>query len=149
MAEKESRPATRPWDPFRELDLLADWNPLRSSSMLRALDERGPRWSPSMDIAENDDQFTVTVELAGAKKDDVTVEVHENVVTIRGEKRSEREEEKEQQRYVERTFGSFARSFSLPPNANGDAIRASFADGVLTVEIPKREEKKPKTISVK
>jgi HSP20 family protein len=102
-----------------------------------------------MDISEDDDHYVITVELAGAKKDDVTIEVHEDVVTIRGEKRSEREEKEEQRRYVERTYGSFSRSFSLPGNANADAIRASFADGVLTVEIPKREEKKPKTISVK
>ena len=102
-----------------------------------------------MDVAEDDDQYVITLELAGASKDDVTIEAHDDVLTIRGEKRSEREEKEEHRRYVERTYGSFARSFSLPANANADAIRASFADGVLTVEVPKQAEKKPKTIAVK
>ena len=74
-----------------------------------------------MDISEDDDQFSITLELAGGNKDDVTLEVHENVLTIRGEKRSEREDKSEQRRYVERSYGSFSRSFGLPGNAKPTA----------------------------
>ncbi len=101
-----------------------------------------------MDLSENDDRFVLTMELAGARKEDVTIEAHENVLTIRGEKRSERTDENEQRRYVERSFGSFSRSFTLPSNADPDSVDARLADGVLTIEIAKREEAKSKTIEV-
>ena len=88
------------------------------------------------------------MELAGAKKEDVTVEAHDQVLTIRGEKSNERSDENEQRRYVERSFGTFSRSFTFPANADAESVKASFSDGVLTVEIAKREEAKPKTIAV-
>lgn len=149
----EKTPATREtWDPFREIDLFRGWPSMRSLAGLR---ESGlpasARWAPSLDVSESPTHFIVTVELAGAKKEDVQVEVQDGVLTIRGEKRSEREEEeeKEQRRYVERSYGMFARSFSLPTNANEDDVKASFKDGVLSVEIAKREEAKPKAIQVR
>ena len=77
------------------------------------------------------------------------MEVHDGVLTIRGEKRSEREEEEEKRRYVERSYGMFSRSFTLPQNANADDVKASFNEGVLSVEIAKSEEQKPKEIVVK
>lgn len=137
------------WDPFRELDLFRGW------PGLRMLGGTGPgsltasaRWSPSMDVTETDTHFITTVELAGAKKEDVHVEVEDGVLTIRGEKRSERQEEKEQRRYTERSYGSFARSFTLPSNANEDDIKASFDDGVLKVEIGKREDAKSRAVQI-
>lgn len=144
MAEKETS-GLSPWDPFRELELFRGFAPFRD----RLRNSELARWAPAVDVAENDNGYTVTVELAGAKKDDVTVEVHDNVLTIRGEKRNEREEKDEQRRYVERSYGSFSRAFTLPANAAGDKVVAAFKDGVLTVEIPKQEESKPKVISVK
>ena len=146
----EKTPATvESWDPFRDLDLFRGWPSLRSLASLR---ESGfpslARWSPSVDVSESDSHYIVTAELAGASKDDVTVEMQDGVLTIRGEKKSEREQEDENQRYVERSYGMFSRSFTLPPNANEDEIKASFSEGVLTVEIAKREEKKPKAITV-
>ena len=141
--------AVRTWDPFRDFDLLGPWSPFRHLNTPSSGDLAAARWSPSVDIAESDGQFVVTVELAGASKDDVHVEVHEGVLTIRGEKRSEREESDEKRRYIERTFGSFTRSFTLPSNADGDRVEAGFKDGVLTVEIAKRGEDKPKAIAVK
>jgi HSP20 family protein len=149
MSENKPAPVER-WDPFRELDLFRGWPSLRSLAGLRG-DEGLPsfaRWSPSMDVSESDNQYVVTVELAGAKKDDVQVEMHDGVLTIRGEKKSEREEEEEHRHYVERSYGMFSRSFSLPANADEDQVKASFDDGVLTVEIAKTEEKKPKAIKV-
>jgi len=146
----EKTPALREsWDPFRELDLFRGWPSMRllggqRESALPAM----ARWSPSMDVSENDTHFVATVELAGAKKDDVHVEVEAGVLTIRGEKKSEREEENEQRRYTERCYGAFSRSFTLPTNANEDDIKASFDEGVLKVEIGKRDESKAKAIQV-
>lgn len=146
----DSTPAKRrSWDPFSDLDLFSRWPGWDAigapSSLLR---EHAVTWAPPMDLSENDDRFVLTMELAGARKEDVTIEAHENVLTIRGEKRSERTDENEQRRYVERSFGSFSRSFTLPSNADPDSVDARFADGVLTIEIAKREEAKPKTIEV-
>jgi HSP20 family protein len=150
MKEKQIATAST-WDPIRELELFRGRSPFRDSSMrtMGFLDEAPSRWVPAMDVTENDDQYALTIELPGTKKEDVTVEFHENVLTIRGEKRNEREEEGEQRRYVERSYGSFSRSFTLPANAAGDRVRASFKDGVLAIEIPKREEAKPTVIAVK
>jgi len=97
----------------------------------------------------DDDKYVITAEVPGAGKDDVTLEVHDNVLTLRGEKRSEREEKKEQVRYVERSYGSFSRSFTLPSNADANRVTADFKDGVLRVEVPKAAEAKPKVISIR
>jgi HSP20 family protein len=104
---------------------------------------------PAIDIAESDKAYVVTAELAGCKPEDVSVEVHEGVLSIRGEKKSERSEETEQSRWTERSFGSFHRSFRLAPDASQDQIDASFKNGVLTVKIEKTEENKPKVVRVK
>jgi HSP20 family protein len=100
-----------------------------------------------MDIRESKGGYAVTVELPGASKDDVSVECHDNVLTIKGEKRDEREEKDEHHHYVERRYGSFTRSFRLPAGAS-DEIQANFRDGVLTIEVAKHEEEKPKVISI-
>jgi HSP20 family protein len=156
---KESRALAR-WDPFSELDLWEGFGPFRefglgSSRLARMMEEmfgmrpaRAGRLVPALDIAEDDDGYVVTIELPGAKREDVTVECQDNVLTIRGEKKSEREEKKEQHRWVERTYGSFSRSFTLPPNARADQIKANFKEGVLTLTIPKAEEAKPKVINI-
>ena len=137
------------WDPFRELELFRSWPSTRLLGGLRPPEFAAQAaWSPSMDVSESDTHFMATVELAGAKKEDVHVEIEDGVLTIRGEKKSEREEEKDQRRYTERIFGSFSRSFSLPSNANPDEIKANFEDGVLKVEIAKCDEPKPKAIAV-
>ncbi len=96
MAEQEDRSLVR-FDPFEDLDFFGRGSPFRGrAGLARILDEGRPgRFIPAVDIAEDDDRYVITVEVPGAKKDDVTVEMHENVLTIRGEKRSEREEEKE------------------------------------------------------
>jgi HSP20 family protein len=146
-------------DPFTELELFSRSSPfqrgLQQGSPWRLLDEffgdaaaRGRGFAPSVDVTESTEEYVVTAELPGAKPEDVTVELHEGVLTLRGEKRSERDEHKEHARYVERVFGSFSRSFSLPQNADGDKVQAGFKDGVLTLRIPKREEAKPRTIAI-
>jgi HSP20 family protein len=104
---------------------------------------------PAIDIVENEKAYVVTSELAGCNRDDVSVEIHEGTLTIRGEKKSERSEENEQSRWTERTYGSFHRSFRLPADAASEKIDASFKDGVLTVEIARIEESKPQVVRIK
>jgi HSP20 family protein len=156
--KEESRGSLTAREPFGE---LGDWWPFgrgRSSHlqrMLRELDEEWPGsfmrggWLPALDIHETDGEYAVTVELAGARKEDVTVECHDGILTIRGEKKSEREEEKEKRRFVERRYGTFSRSFSLPSDADSEKIDAKFENGVLTLTIPKSEAAKPRTVAVK
>jgi len=83
------------------------------------------------------------------RKEDVTVELHEDVLTIRGEKKSEREEKKDRSHWIERSYGSFSRSFTLPANAVAEEMKATFKDGVLSVEIPKKEAAKARQIAIK
>jgi len=132
--------------PFSDLDLferLDPWGRMFGEGRLAAR-----TFAPAVDVAENDDEYVITAELPGAKKDDVTVELHEGVLTLRGEKRSEREEKKDQARFVERRFGTFSRAFTLPTNADGGKLTASFQDGVLTLRVPKLEEAKPRVINI-
>lgn len=131
-------------DPFR--DLFA--SPFRLGRTVREPATGGAvGWTPLMDIVEDDDGYSVSLELAGANKDDITVECHESLLTIKGEKKSEREEKDDHRHYVERTYGSFSRSIRLPADAS-EEVRATFKDGVLTVVIPKAEERKARTIVV-
>lgn len=104
---------------------------------------------PAIDVAETESEYVVTVELPGCKREDVSLEVRGDVLSVRGEKRNERASRKEQALWMERRYGAFSRSLVLPPSAAGDRIAASFCDGVLAIEIPKREEAKPKQIAIR
>jgi HSP20 family protein len=157
MSEKEKRAVSR-WDPFGELEPFFGWSGLRdvgSSRLARMMEEmfgvaptRAGGIVPALEVSEDEKQYTVSVELPGARREDVTIECQEGVLTIRGEKKSEREEKKEQRRWVERRYGSFSRSFSLPANALEDQVKATLKDGVLTLVIPKREEAKPRVVNI-
>jgi len=159
MAEKQQEETRLParWDPFGELFGGQRW-PFREmggprfSRMLEELfGERGKGQGlmPALDITEDDGNYKVTVELPGVVKDDVHVEVEEGILTVRGEKKTEREEKKGKARWTERSYGSFCRSFSLPANADADHVEASFKDGVLTLILPKTEAAKPRQVSIK
>jgi HSP20 family protein len=106
-------------------------------------------WVPAVDINESEDSFIITAELSGIKKNDVKITVDNNVITIRGEKKNELETKSVNTHRVERSYGSFERSFALPKSVKADAIDARFEDGVLTVTLPKTEEAKQKLIEVK
>ncbi len=159
MAEKEKKSSeTKPalYDPFTDLDFFERWSPFRTLLAPRARWAEDPWFaqsarsvSPSVDITEDDDAYHVSVELPGATRSDVTVEVKDDVLTVRGEKRNERQDKKEQARRVERFYGSFSRSFTLPSNAAADRVSASFENGVLQIAIPKREEAKPRIVSIR
>jgi HSP20 family protein len=145
---KENKPARR--DVWDELDPLRGFfhSPVRSRLIQSPWGDMPQRaWSPAVDVTENETSYAVSAELPGADKNDIGVECHENVLTIKGEKRDEREEEDEHRHYVERSFGSFTRSFRMPPDASDD-IDAKFHDGVLTVTVQKREEKKPRVVAI-
>jgi HSP20 family protein len=117
--------------------------------MVPARTERGTMWSPAVDVREDEDNFYVEAELPGMTKDDIELEVEQNRLSIRGERKFEKKEEGENYHFMERSYGSFYRSFTLPKNVDADAINAGYKDGMLTVTLPKKEEVKPKKVSIK
>lgn len=106
-------------------------------------------WSPSVDISETDDNFVVRAELPGMKKEDIELEVENNMLSIRGERKFEKTDEGENFHFMERSYGSFYRSFTLPKNVDSETIGAEYKDGMLVVTIPKKEEVKPKKVEIK
>jgi HSP20 family protein len=105
-------------------------------------------WSPAVDIKEESDKFVLHADIPGVKPEDIEINMESGVLTVKGEKNTEAETEKEGYKRVERTHGSFYRRFSLPDSANGEAISAKSKHGVLEITIPKREAIKPKRIDV-
>ena len=116
-------------------NLWEDWAPSHSDIM---------NWEPKVDIMRENGHFKLTAEFPGVEKDDIDVDVRENVLTLRGEKKSEVNEEKDDSTYVERSYGSFERSFRLPSDTNVEDIHAELTNGVLTVTIPVHEPEKRK-----
>jgi len=106
-------------------------------------------WSPLVDIKEEDNGFKVKVDLPGMDKDDICIEVDGNRLAISGERKFEQEEKKENYHFVERSYGKFYRSFTLPAIVQADKIDATYKDGVLEVNLPKKEEVKPKKVTIK
>lgn len=145
------------WNPFRELEemqrrmaALLDWSPFRRSTL--TTDEETitvPEWAPLVDIIEDDKEYLLKVELPEVSKDDVKVTVEGNTLTISGERKAEKEEKNRKYHRVERFYGRFVRSFTIPEDADPDNVRAEFKDGVLKVHLPKSEKARPKQIEVK
>jgi HSP20 family protein len=106
-------------------------------------------WTPAVDIAEQENDYVVKMELPGVNKDDVKISLESNILTIKGEKKQEKEEKNKNLHRIERSYGSFQRSFTLPTTVKSDRIDAFFKDGVLSISLPKAEEAKPKQIEVK
>jgi len=118
----------------------------------RTLDDDGvvsSHFVPATDVAEFDDHYLVTVDLPGLKKDDLKITLENNSLTISGEKKFENEEKKDSYHRIERGYGKFERSFTLPKFVKAEKIDANFKDGVLSLSVPKAEEAKQKTIEVK
>jgi HSP20 family protein len=105
-------------------------------------------WAPAVDICEGEHELVVKADLPDVKPEDLDIRVENNILTIRGERKFEKKAEEKNYLRVERSYGSFARSFSLANTVNTEAIKADYKDGVLTLNIPKREEAKPKQIKV-
>lgn len=106
-------------------------------------------WAPAVDIREDVDNYFVEAELPGMKKEEIEIELENNVLSIRGERKFERKQDSENYHFVERSYGTFYRSFSLPKNVDGENISAEYKDGVLHVAIPKKDEVKPKKVEIK
>lgn len=140
------------WDPFRE---LSEFQNRLGSFFGRAPAQKGrdggppSQWLPAVDIVEDDKEFLIKAELPDIKKGDVHVTVENGVLTISGERKFEKEENKRRYHRVERSYGSFTRSFSLPDGADASKVHAEFKDGVLQVHMLKSETAKPKQIDVK
>jgi len=140
------------YDPFRELRGLQDEiNRAFSSSFNRGGDSELTRgaWSPSVDIFENKDQIVLEVELPGMKPENVNISVENGVLTIHGERKFEKKDEQDNFHRVERSYGSFTRSFTLPPTVAADSADAVFENGMLRLTLAKREEAKPRRIEIK
>ena len=159
MAEKQESRLAR-WDPFADLGVLEPWGRFRrfgelSSILGRMVGEVGGEGeplsllAPKVDITETDGEYVVSAELPGVKREDMTLEIQEGVLTIRGEKKHERDEKNERGRRLERSYGAFSRTFSLPSDADGSKIEATFKDGVLSISISKKPEAKPAQVAIK
>jgi len=139
------------WDPWQEIVDKFDrytramTQPQAGSQEVMATGD----WAPRVDIAETDEAFVIKAEIPEVNKDDVKVTVDNGVLTIRGERKQEKGEEGKKFHRVERHYGSFARSFTLPDNVDETKVTASFKDGMLKLQIPKAEEAKPEVIEVK
>ena len=141
------------WDPFHDLITLQDrMNQIFEQTLARSRGDRegvmASTWSPAVDIYETTDSLVLKAELPGLTKDDIDIQVRENMLTLKGERRHEKEVKEEHYLRVERIYGTFQRVFTLPTSIQPDKIRASFKDGVLEVTIPKAEAAKPKHIKV-
>lgn len=141
------------YDPFRELRGLQDeMNRLFNLGVSRSGNGedivRGA-WSPSVDIFENQDKIVLEAELAGMKPEEVDISIENNVITLKGERKFEKTEDKDNYHRVERSYGSFVRSFTLPRTIVSDEAEADFQNGVLSIILPKREEAKARKIEIK
>jgi HSP20 family protein len=140
------------WEPTRELSSLSsDVNRLFNAFFDVPVGGNGTsvrRWVPAMDLVETEDHFVLRADLPGLSEQDVSIEVVDNVLTVSGERRTEHEDRKDGYHRVERAFGTFSRSLTLPEGVDPDAVEASFEHGVLEVRIPKPEERKPRKVAI-
>ncbi len=138
-------------DPFRELAALQDRvNRAFDSTLTRNRDEDlfTGTWAPPVDIYETKEKTVLKAELPGFDENQISLKFEDGILTIEGERKFEKENGDENYHRVERSYGKFIRSFTIPTNVDHEKIAASFANGVLTVELPKREETKPKSIKI-
>ncbi|HEU4714213.1 MAG TPA: Hsp20/alpha crystallin family protein [Pyrinomonadaceae bacterium] len=140
------------YDPFRDLRTLQEEvNRLFSTNLTRAFGDEGigrGAWAPSVDIYENKDQIVLEAELPGMKQDEFDLSIENNVITLRGERKFEKADETDNYHRVERSYGSFTRSFTLPQTVSAEGATAEYNNGVLRVTLPKREETKARRIQV-
>ena len=141
------------WEPIRELSSLqSDMNRF-FDAMFQSPTGGGQaaqlrRWTPAMDLAETEDAFVLRADLPGVSQEDVNIELEDTVLTVSGERKSDHENKGEGFYRVERAFGAFSRSLTLPKGVDAEAIAAQFTDGVLEVRIPKPEQRKPRRIAI-
>ena len=141
------------WDPFRELEDMSErLNRVFSRPSLRNSGKENltvADWMPTVDISETEGEYLIKAELPEVRKEDVKVIVENGVLTLQGERRQEKEEKGKRFHRVERSYGSFVRSFTLPESVDENSVKAEYKDGVLNLHLPKSEKVKPKAIDVK
>ncbi|MGC8723481.1 MAG: Hsp20/alpha crystallin family protein [Acidobacteriota bacterium] len=140
------------WNPMRELLTMHD-------QLNRLFDENFGKtqsaeleygaWSPAVDLREEEGQYVIEADMPGMKREDIEVHLENNLLTIRGERKFEAESQKETYHRIERAYGRFTRSFTLPSRVEADKISATYKDGILQLIVPKAEESKPKRIAIK
>src|SRR6201997_727461 len=142
------------WEPARELQSMqSEMNRLFGTFFDSATPRNGARtsvrrWIPAMDVAETDDHYVLRADLPGLSDGDVNVQLEDNVLTISGERKAEHEQQQEGYYRLERAFGAFSRSLTLPDGVDPNGVQAHFDRGVLEIRIPKPEQKKPKTVQI-
>ncbi len=140
------------WEPLRELTTLQNEMNRLFNTAFDAPTSGGSgalrRWMPAMDLVETEDHFILRADLPGMTEEDVRIELEDTVLTVSGERRAEHEDQKEGYHRVERAFGAFSRTLTLPKGVDPESIAASFDKGVLEVRIPKPEERKPRRIEI-
>lgn len=141
------------WKPFREVTRLRNemdrlWDEYFGPGR-RALKPLEEEWMPAVDVSETTDKITIKAEIPGMEANDIDISMVGDTLTIKGEKKVEREEKEENYHMVERSYGSFSRSMKLPVSVDSDKVDATYKNGVLTVVLPKKEEVKPKPIEIK
>ena len=142
------------WNPFRELDEVQNrLGGFFGGRFPRFGDGNGglqlADWSPQVDITEDDKEYLIKADLPEMKKDEIKVNVENGVLTVSGERKTEKEEKNKRFHRIERSYGTFMRSFALPEDADGTKVAAEFKEGVLRVHLPKNPVAKPKAIEVK
>jgi HSP20 family protein len=147
------------WDPFQDLRSAQDEMAQMSPMLAHALGLHGQQqgsgratttaWAPALDISERKDAYLVTVELPGVKLDDLQITLDDGLLTIQGERHVPNDSSEQQYHRIERRYGAFRRSITLPAHVMADMVEASFEDGVLQIVVPKAEEAKPKRIQVR
>jgi HSP20 family protein len=144
------------WEPVREISSIqSEMNRLFNSFFDAPTAASGNgaaapvrRWIPAMDLAETEGEFVLKADLPGLSEGDVSIELDDNVLTVSGERKAEHEERKEAYYRVERSFGRFSRSLTLPEGVDAAAVKASFDHGVLEIHIPKPEAKQPRKVAI-
>lgn len=149
--ESESVMSIVRWDPFRELeDMNHRFNRLFGRSLESPKDTMlAFDWAPTVDITETETEFQIKAELPDVKREDVKVSVDKGILRLEGERRQEKEDKTKKYHRVERSYGTFLRTFVLPDNVDDTKVRAEFKDGILHVALPKAEKAKPKAVEIK
>lgn len=141
------------WDPFQEMSALQErmnrlFSDVRAQAPVRGEEIVQGAWIPAVDIFETNEAIVLKAELPGITAQDISVEVKDNTLTLKGEKKFEKEVKEENYHRVERSYGSFQRAFTLPGTIHQEKVKAKFKDGILEITLPKVEEDKPKQVKV-
>lgn len=141
------------WDPFRDLSILQErMNRVFEDASGRSWKSDEPSattsWSPAVDIYETENEIVVQAELPGVERKDITLNLENNVLTLKGERRFEKESNQDNYHRIERAYGNFSRAFSIPTLVDEDKIRADYKDGILKIALPKKEQVKAKQIQI-